>query len=101
MSENRRGIGSDLAKVDAHVITQEEYDEIPELTEEDFERAVWTRNGVPIPAPPRRGRPPTERPKIHTRLRIDPDVLEHFKAGGPGWQTRINAALRETMGRST
>lgn len=28
-------------------------------------------------------------------LRIDPDVLEHFRAGGPGWQVRINAALRD------
>ena len=100
MGENRRVIGSDLAKVDAHVITQEEYDEIPELTDEFFDRGTWSINGVPIPTPPRRGRPPAEHPKVHTRLRIDPDVLEHFKAGGPGWQTRINAALRDAMGRA-
>ena len=28
-------------------------------------------------------------------LRIDQDVLEHYQLGGPGWQDRINAALRK------
>lgn len=31
-------------------------------------------------------------------LRIDQDVLEHFQADGPGWQERINAALRTAAG---
>lgn len=31
-------------------------------------------------------------------LRIDKDVLEHFQADGPGWQDRINAALRKAAG---
>jgi len=31
-------------------------------------------------------------------LRIDQDVLEHFQAGGPGWQDRINEALRKAAG---
>ncbi|WP_024578024.1 MULTISPECIES: BrnA antitoxin family protein [unclassified Afipia] len=31
-------------------------------------------------------------------LRIDQDVLEHFQEGGPGWQDRINAALRKAAG---
>ena len=31
-------------------------------------------------------------------LRIDRDVLDHFQADGPGWQERINAALREAAG---
>ena len=97
---NKRAIGSDLAKLDAHVITPEEYEEIPEWTDEMFDRAVYKVNDVEMPRPPRRGRPLAEHPKIHTRLRIDPDVLEHFKSEGPGWQTRINAALREAMGRA-
>lgn len=33
-------------------------------------------------------------------LRIDQDVLEHFQADGPGWQDRINAALRKAAGLS-
>ena len=28
-------------------------------------------------------------------LRLDQDVVEHFQAGGPGWQDRINAILRK------
>ena len=43
----------------------------------------------------RRGRPPVASPKVSTTIRLSPDVLAHFKAGGRGWQTRINAALRE------
>jgi uncharacterized protein (DUF4415 family) len=33
-------------------------------------------------------------------LRIDKDVLEHFQGDGPGWQERINAALRKAAGLS-
>ncbi len=32
-------------------------------------------------------------------LRIDQDVLEYFQQGGPGWQDRINAALRKAAGK--
>jgi uncharacterized protein (DUF4415 family) len=32
-------------------------------------------------------------------LRIDQDVLEYFQQDGPGWQERINAALREAAGK--
>jgi uncharacterized protein (DUF4415 family) len=32
-------------------------------------------------------------------LRIDSDVLEFFQADGPGWQERINAALRKAAGK--
>ena len=32
-------------------------------------------------------------------LRIDRDVLDHFQADGPGWQERINAALRKAAGK--
>ena len=48
----------------------------------------------------KRGRPtgtPTGE-KIAVSIRIDRDVLEYFKAGGPGWQTRINEALRKVAG---
>jgi uncharacterized protein (DUF4415 family) len=42
----------------------------------------------------RRGRPPSDHPKQALKLRIDADVVEHFRATGPGWQTRINDTLR-------
>ena len=32
-------------------------------------------------------------------LRIDRDILDHFQEGGPGWQERINAALRQITGK--
>jgi uncharacterized protein (DUF4415 family) len=32
-------------------------------------------------------------------LRIDQDVLEYFQQGGPGWQDRINEALRKAAGK--
>ncbi len=47
----------------------------------------------------RRGRPPIANRKVSTTIRLSPDVVEHFKAGGRGWQTRINDALREWIAR--
>jgi len=32
-------------------------------------------------------------------LRLDRDVLDHFQEGGPGWQERINDALRVAAGK--
>ena len=43
----------------------------------------------------RRGRPRVANPKISTTIRLSQDVINHFKAGGRGWQTRIDAALKE------
>ena len=47
----------------------------------------------------RRGRPPVARPKVSTTIRLSQDVIDHFKAGGRGWQTRIDKALREWIGK--
>ena len=47
--------------------------------------------------PARRGRPFKEDRKLLTSLRLDPDVLAHFKADGQGWQGRINAFLRRAL----
>ncbi len=42
----------------------------------------------------KRGRPPVgDEPKQQVTLRLPRDVIGHFKAGGPGWQTRISDAL--------
>ncbi|WP_154721631.1 BrnA antitoxin family protein [Ciceribacter sp. T2.26MG-112.2] len=43
------------------------------------------------------GRPKSESPKVSTTIRLDPDVLERFRQTGPGWQSRINAALRDWL----
>ena len=44
-----------------------------------------------------RGRPtvPVKRPTLN--MRVDAEVLDAFKATGPGWQTRINALLRDAI----
>lgn len=46
--------------------------------------------------PKRRGRPTSGKTAI--KIRIDNDVLAKFRAGGDGWQTEINAALRKHFG---
>jgi uncharacterized protein (DUF4415 family) len=47
--------------------------------------------GIPMPVP--RGRPKAEVTKLSVTLRIDPETVDYFKAGGPGWQTRMNEVL--------
>jgi len=46
----------------------------------------------------RRGRPKSASPKEAVNLRLDADVLEYFRKTGPGWQSRINEALRKAEG---
>ncbi len=43
----------------------------------------------------RRGRPKAEKVKRAVSLRLDEDVIEWCKKGGPGWQTRMNNVLRK------
>jgi uncharacterized protein (DUF4415 family) len=69
-------------------------DDAPELTDEDFAKADVYEGDRLV----RRGRPRSENPKQHISLRVDADVIERFRATGPGWQGRINAALRKSVG---
>jgi hypothetical protein len=46
----------------------------------------------------RRRRGPNKNPtKEQVAIRLDKDILEAFRAGGPGWQTRMNSALKEWL----
>jgi len=45
----------------------------------------------------KRGRPPLESPKQRIAIRLDEDLLAGLRATGRGWQTRINAVLREAL----
>ncbi len=45
-----------------------------------------------------RGRPPAAAPKRQISIRLSPDVIEAFKATGPGWQSRMDEALRKAAG---
>ena len=80
---SRRTLKSDLAKVDRHSIRAHEYKELPELTEQGLSRAVVNKGGRPRSANPRK--------LISIRLPVD--VIERWKATGPGWQTRITERL--------
>lgn len=77
--------------------------DLPEWPEEPWDRAELRIGGKAIRKAngtlTRPGRPPEgEAPKRQVTLRLDPDVIEKFRAGGPGWQSRINAALRKAAG---
>jgi uncharacterized protein (DUF4415 family) len=74
---------SDLARVDAHALKREEYDELPELTEEMLARAKVNKGGRPLSLNPRK----------LISLRLPADVIERWKATGPGWQTRMAERL--------
>jgi uncharacterized protein (DUF4415 family) len=80
---SRRFSGSDLKRVDAHVIKPHEYDELPELTDAMLARAVVRK----------RSRPPSANPRQLISLRLPPDVIERWRASGPGWQTRMAELL--------
>lgn len=81
-------------------------DENPEWTAEEFAKAkpaaevlpkLFGARGAEEMLRPKRGRPPVERPKAHVNIRLDADVVESFRATGTGWQTRINAVLKNWL----
>jgi uncharacterized protein (DUF4415 family) len=59
-------------------------------------KAVTTK---PVEGPPGTASAPLPGVKETVTLRIDRDVLDFFQQGGPGWQDRINAALRKAAGK--
>lgn len=70
-------------------------DDAPELDDDWFARADVHVNGQLVS----RGRPPLEHPKQRVTLRLDPDVVAALRASGRGWQTRVNQALKEWIGK--
>ena len=82
-------------KFDAHVLTDEDYAEIPELTDEWFAGAVLHVGGKPV----KRGSAETRRAEEGREPSLlSKRVIDTFRSGGPGWQTRINAALESWIG---
>lgn len=67
-------------------------DDAPELTDEFFQRADEYAGDKLV----RRGRPAGS-DKTSTTVRFDNDVLDAFRATGPRWQTRLNAAVRDWL----
>lgn len=74
----------------------------PELTKEWFAEAKPASEMFPpeiyaalVAMKRPRGRPKADETKVFTAIRLDADLLEAFKSTGKGWQTRVNAALRQ------
>jgi uncharacterized protein (DUF4415 family) len=66
----------------------------------DWSKGIVTAGGgvAAAIAEIRRARGPGKKPpKEQVAIRLDPDVLGAFRAGGPGWQTRLNSALKEWL----
>ena len=75
-----------------------DFDENPEWTDEMIERSRPLSEIHPphVVAALVRRRGPQQAPiKTPVTVRLDPDVLDKFKATGPGWQSRMNEALRQ------
>ncbi len=72
-----------MKRVDAHKIKPQEYKELPELTDDMLARAVVNKGG----------RPRSENPRQLISLRLPPEVIERWRATGPGWQTRMAERL--------
>lgn len=68
-------------------------DDAPELTDEFFGRADEYRGATVV----RRGRPKADVAKERITIRLSPEVVESFRSTGRGWQTRVDAALKEWL----
>lgn len=80
---SRRTLGSDLKRVDAHTVKPSEYKDLPELTDEMLARAIVNKGG----------RPHSPNPRQLISLRLPAEVVERWRATGPGWQTRMAERL--------
>lgn len=74
-------------------------DDAPRLGRDWFERAEIREGGRLVRKALPRGRPKSATPKKAVSIRLDADVVAHYRATGPGWQSRINAALRRAVRR--
>ena len=79
----RRTLKSDLARVDAHVVSAGEFRDLPQLTSEMLARAKVKKGG----------RPRSPNPRKLISIRLPADVIARWKATGPGWQTRMAERL--------
>lgn len=73
----------------------------PELTDAQIASAKPFAKAFPEIAQKMRknvgGRPKSTSPKVPVSIRLDQDVVTKFKATGPGWQSRINEILRNSV----
>ena len=84
-----RSLGSDMARVKAHAMQPHEYDALPELTDEMLARGKVNKVG----------RPRSANPRIPISIRLPEDVIQKWRATGPGWQTRMAEQLAKVPPR--
>ena len=84
---SRRSLRSDLRRVDAHVIQRHEYKELPELTDDMLARGKVNKGGRPRSANPRK----------LISIRLPENVIQRWRATGPGWQTRMADRLTKVQ----
>lgn len=81
MTGNTPSTPDDLSDID---------DEAPDLS-----TSPWPEKFASTPV--RIGRPKSPTTKVSTTIRLDQEVIDAFRAEGPGWQSRINAALKDWL----
>lgn len=75
---------------------QTDWERVKAMTEEELEASIdYEEEGYPIPGTGRMIYDPACKREI--TLKLDPDVIEFFQAGGPDYVDRMNAALRKNM----
>ena len=71
-------------------------EENPEWTKKMLKQARPASEVIPkVVEAHRRGRPLKSGKKRQLTLRLSPEVVDYFKSSGPGWQTRMDEALKE------
>jgi len=89
--------------LDVYMPTDEEDAAITAAAMRDPDALPWTDAQLEAARPFMRigarpvGRPPVETPRPKVTVRMDAAVLAHLRASGKGWQTRMNAVLREAV----
>jgi uncharacterized protein (DUF4415 family) len=78
-----KGGRTDWSRVDATTEAELAQMDRDDTDLQGFENVDWSKAELVLPAP-----------KSAISIRLDPDVLDFFKAGGKGYQSRINAVLR-------
>lgn len=80
-----------------YTMTRLTKDDAPELTPELVKGARKYSEASPLAQAVNRGRPKAENPKVPVSVRLDADIVAHFKASGKGWQTRLNETLKKAV----
>lgn len=95
---NKRNIRPDTSDVDSPAWTAKDLAQARPASEV-LPQLLGDVRAAALLAP--RGRPKSEVTNVRVGMRLSPQVVEHFKAGSSGWQTRIDQVLREFVAQKT